>query len=297
MTNKTICVVGPTASGKTAISIEIAKCFNGEIISGDSIQVYQELNIGSAKITKQEMNDIPHHMIDIKSCFEGFSAGEFSELTKQKISDISSRGKTPIIVGGTGLFIKGLIEGYDFSLCPRNEEFRNACNDVIKSEGLEKLYQELKRLNPCRASEISPNDQKRIIRALEIEKFSNTPPNKQPTTKDFVVVGLSLPREKLYERINERVDKMVENGLVEEVRALYEKGLNENFQSMKGIGYKELFPYFRGESSLEECINLIKQHSRNFAKRQMTWFGSMPYIKWFEPSQKKEIFDYIRSEL
>lgn len=295
--NKTICIVGPTASGKTAASIEIAKSFDGEIISGDSIQVYRELNIGSAKITKEEMNGVPHHLIDIKSCFDGFSAGEFSELTKQKIEEISNRGKTPIVVGGTGLFIKGLIEGYDYSSCPRNEEFRKYCKQVIESQGLLSLYQELQRLNPTRAEQISKNDEKRIVRALEIEKFSNASPQKGSDINNFVVIGLTTSREKLYERINERVDKMVENGLINEVRALFEKGLSEDSQSMKGIGYKELFPYLRGESSLEECLDLIKQHSRNFAKRQMTWFRSMPYIVWFEKDQVEEIKEYIRSKL
>lgn len=295
--SKTICIVGPTASGKTAISIEISKCFNGEIISGDSIQVYRELNIGSAKITKEEMDGIVHHLIDIKSCFDGFSAGEFSELTKQKIEEISKRGKTPIIVGGTGLFIKGLIEGYDYSSCPRNEAFRQDCKKIIDNHGLSSLYKELQALNPRRAEQISENDQKRIIRALEIEKFSNALPQKGSDINNFVVIGLTTSREKLYERINKRVDEMVENGLIDEVRALFEKGLSEDSQSMKGIGYKELFPYFRGESSLEECLNLIKQHSRNFAKRQMTWFRSMPYIKWFENNQIEEIKNYIRSKL
>ena len=295
--SKTICIVGPTASGKTAISIEIAKCFNGEIISGDSIQVYRELNVGSAKITKEEMDGIVHHLIDIKSCFDGFSAGEFSELTKQKIEEISKRGKTPIIVGGTGLFIKGLIEGYDYSSCPRNEAFRQDCKKIIDNHGLSSLYKELQALNPRRAEQISENDQKRIIRALEIEKFSNALPQKGSDINNFVVIGLTTSREKLYERINKRVDEMVENGLIDEVRALFEKGLSEDSQSMKGIGYKELFPYFRGESSLEECLNLIKQHSRNFAKRQMTWFRSMPYIEWFENNQIEEIKNYIRSKL
>lgn len=295
--SKTICIVGPTASGKTAISIEIAKCFNGEIISGDSIQVYRELNVGSAKITKEEMDGIVHHLIDIKSCFDGFSAGEFSELTKQKIEEISKRGKTPIIVGGTGLFIKGLIEGYDYSSCPRNEAFRQDCKKIIDNHGLSCLYKELQALNPRRAEQISENDQKRIIRALEIEKFSNALPQKGSDINNFVVIGLTTSREKLYERINKRVDEMVENGLIDEVRALFEKGLSEDYQSMKGIGYKELFPYFRGESSLEECLNLIKQHSRNFAKRQMTWFRSMPYIEWFENNQIEEIKNYIRSKL
>ena len=295
--SKTICIVGPTASGKTAISIEIAKCFDGEIISGDSIQVYRELNIGSAKITKEEMDGIVHHLIDIKSCFDGFSAGEFSELTKQKIEEISKRGKTPIIVGGTGLFIKGLIEGYDYSSCPRNEEFRQDCKKIIDNQGLSSLYQELQALNLERAKQISENDQKRIIRALEIEKFSNALPQKGSDINNFVVIGLTTSREKLYERINKRVDEMVKNGLIDEVRALFEKGLSEDSQSMKGIGYKELFPYFRSESSLEECLNLIKQHSRNFAKRQMTWFRSMPYIEWFENNQIEEIKNYIRSKL
>lgn len=169
--SKTICIVGPTASGKTAISIEIAKCFDGEIISGDSIQVYRELNIGSAKITKEEMDGIVHHLIDIKSCFDGFSAGEFSELTKQKIEEISKRGKTPIIVGGTGLFIKGLIEGYDYSSCPRNEEFRQDCKEIIENQGLSSLYQELQALNPKRAEQISENDQKELFAHLKLKNF------------------------------------------------------------------------------------------------------------------------------
>lgn len=294
--NKTICIVGPTASGKTAISIDIAKCFNGEIISGDSIQVYRELNIGSAKITESEMQGIRHHLINIKSCFDSFSAGEFSELAKQKIDEIMARGKTPIIVGGTGLFIKGLIEGYDYSQCPKNEEFRMECKQVIQEQGLDVLYEKLKQINPARAESISFNDEKRIIRALEIQKFSNCP-KKISNVDSFVVVGLKTNRDELYQRINSRVDEMEKNGLVKEVKTLFDKGLNEDFQSMKGIGYKELFPFFRGEKTKQECLDLIKQHSRNFAKRQLTWFRSMPYIKWFEKGQTDEIKKYIRGKL
>ena len=294
---KTICVVGPTASGKTEVGVKLAKEFDGEIISGDSIQVYRELNIGSAKVTKEETCGIVHHMIDIKSCFEGFSAGEFSELTKKTINEIKKRNKTPIIVGGTGLFIKGLIEGYDYSACPQNKDFREQCKKTINEFGLQKLYDELKHLNPRRASEISPNDQKRIIRALEIQKFSDATPQKNSNIDDFLVIGLKLDREKLYEKINLRVNKMVKNGLVEEVKSLFDKELCEEHQSMKGIGYKELFPYFRGEKTLDECIELIKQHSRQFAKRQLTWFSSMPYIKWFENTQTKEIIEHIKENL
>lgn len=294
---KTICVVGPTASGKTKVGVRLAKEFCGEIISGDSIQVYRELNIGSAKVTEDEAEGVVHHMIDIKSCFEGFSAGEFSELTKNCISDIKNRNKTPIIVGGTGLFIKGLIEGYDYSSCPQNKKFREDCKKNIEEFGLEKLYEELKSLNPKRADEISQNDQKRIIRALEIEKFSDGAPKKQLNLDDFLVIGLKVDREKLYDRINKRVDEMVEQGLIKEVQDLFQRGLDEQSQSMKGIGYKELFPYFRGEKSKEECIEQIKQHSRQFAKRQLTWFSSMPYIKWFENTQIQEIIDYIKENI
>ncbi len=294
---KTIVIVGPTASGKTALSIDIAKVFNGEIISGDSIQVYKELSIGSAKITEQEKQGIIHHLIDIKSCFEEFSAGEFSELTRKTIYEIKKRGKTPIIAGGTGLFIKGVIEGYDYSDCPKNQRFRDQCHERIEKEGLTPLYEELIVLNPNCINKVKPNDEKRIIRQLEIAKFSNSNPQKEINLEDFIVIGINMDRNILYERINKRVDIMLDNGLVEEVRELYEKGLREHHQSAKGIGYKELFPYFEGIKSLQECIEDIKQHSRNFAKRQLTWFRAMPYIKWFEPNQNQEIISYIRSKI
>lgn len=297
MKNNVVVIVGPTASGKSAISVEIAKVFNGEIISGDSMQVYKELNIGSAKITKDEMQNIPHHLINVKSYTDSFSAGEFSQMATAQIKNILSKNKTPIIVGGTGLFIQGIVEGYDFSDCSRNQKFRDDCKKKIEESGLDELLNELKSLNSEKANQISSTDEKRIIRALEIEKFGVKHPSKQNNGLNFIVIGLDLDRNKLYDKINKRVDKMIQDGLVDEVKQLYNPSTFENLQSMKGIGYKELIPYLENKQTLDQCIELIKQHTRNYAKRQLTWFRHMDYINWFSPNQTTEIIEFLRNKL
>ena len=297
MKNFVIVIVGPTGCGKTALSIEVAKFFDGEIISGDSMQIYKELNIGSAKVTKEEMQGIPHHLIDIRSAKDEFSAGEFTKLTNLAISKIRNNDKLPIIVGGTGLFIQGIIEGYSYSSCPRQQQFRDECKKIASTEGVSSLYKRLQELNPSVSSKISENDEKRIIRALEIQTFSLDQPIKKEPGKEYIVIGLNMDRAKLYNNINLRVEKMMQNGLLDEVQNLYESGIDENYQAMKGIGYKEFIPYFKGESSLEECVELVKQHTRNYAKRQLTWFRRMDYITWFEPTEHEKIIDYIKRKM
>lgn len=285
---RAVIVLGPTGVGKSEFAIKLAKLFDGEIISADSVQVYKGLNIGSAKITESEMQGIKHHCIDFLPPEADFSVFEFVEKTKACISDICSHNKLPIICGGTGLYIKALVEGYDFGGSGRVAEFREKLWQVDAAT----LHEMLKECNPERAAEISPSDKKKTIRAIEIAKFG-AQPSKSGSDISFLPFALTLEREKLYAKINARVDIMLERGLVEEVRALKERGLNEAHQSMKAIGYKETLAYLNGELSLQEATELIKQHSRNYAKRQMTYLRGMN-IKMFNRACEDNIIKYVR---
>ncbi|PLR77103.1 tRNA (adenosine(37)-N6)-dimethylallyltransferase MiaA [Bacillus sp. V3-13] len=284
---KLIVLIGPTAVGKTKLSIELAKKYNGEIISGDSMQIYKGMDIGTAKITKEEMNGIPHHLIDIKNPDEPFSAAEFQVLVRAKITEISSRNKLPMIVGGTGLYIQAAIFDYQFSDAPSDESFRKQLEEFARREGNEALYDKLHDVDPVSAERIHPNNTRRIIRALEIyhctgKTMSDLQSSQVPEVLyETALIGLTMERARLYDRINQRVDEMVKAGLIEEVEHLYSRGLRD-CQSIQAIGYKELYDYFDGKVTVDEAIENLKQNSRRYAKRQLTWFRNKLNVEWFD---------------
>ena len=284
---KLLVIIGPTAVGKTNLSIEMAKCYNGEIISGDSMQIYRGMDIGTAKITKEEMQGIPHHLIDIKEPEENFSVAEFQLLVRAKINEIAKRGKLPIIVGGTGLYIQSVIYDYQFSDVPGDEAFRLELEERAKVIGNEALYKELLAVDPESAEQIHPNNVRRVIRALEIfhltgKTMQDFQKKQQPDLMyETALVGLTMDREKLYERINLRVDIMVEQGLLDEVKFLYNQGLRD-CQSIQAIGYKEIYDFLDGKVTWDEAVLQLKQNSRRYAKRQLTWFRNKMDVQWFD---------------
>ena len=310
MKEKLVVIVGPTAVGKTKTSIELAKAINGEIISGDSMQVYKGLDIGTAKVTADEKEGIPHYLIDIKDPIEPFSAAEFQQLARERITEINQRGKVPIIVGGTGLYIRAVTHHYQFSEAANNSEIRNQLQRKAEIEGADSLHEELKRVDPVRAQEIHPNNVQRVIRALEIYyETGNVPSNKQKKMEQereslyqLAIVGLTMNRELLYKRIDERVDLMVKQGVLEEAKMLYSQDITDSLAA-KAIGYKEFFPYLSGESSLEDAVQLLKRNSRRYAKRQFTWFRNQMNVEWFSmdegPFSKKfiEIRQFVEGKL
>lgn len=263
-----IIIVGPTGIGKTKLSIMLAKHFNTEIISGDSVQVYKELTIGSAKVTEEEMEGIPHHLIDIFEPDQDFSVAIYQEMVRNKIEEFKQRNLTPIIVGGTGLYIKSVLYDYNFKDSKRDNTLEVKYKDLSNEE----LHNILKEKDLEASHNIHKNNRKRVLQAISRSSSNKISENKNKDKKlyDFTLICLTLEREKLYEIINKRVDIMIENGLIEEVRSLYDKGIKSN--SVQAIGYKELYDYFTGFWSLEEAIEKIKQHSRNLAKKQFTFF-------------------------
>lgn len=285
MKQKLLVIVGPTAVGKTALSIEFAKRFNAEIISGDSMQIYKGLDIGTAKITVDEMNGIPHYLIDCYDPHISYSASQFQDDATCAITEIVSQERLPIVVGGTGLYIEGLLQDMHFGgVGSDNLEIRNALQLEYDTHGIAPLYARLKQHDPKAAEKISPNNPRRVIRALEVIAQTGNPFSQQETTNkyDAFVIALTCDREMLYERINARVDKMIEQGLLEEAKWLLSLGLDEQATSMKAIGYKELFPYLRGELDLQTCVETLKQNSRRYAKRQLTWFRNRMAVYWFD---------------
>ncbi|MFB3160122.1 tRNA (adenosine(37)-N6)-dimethylallyltransferase MiaA [Neobacillus sp. 179-J 1A1 HS] len=306
---KLLVIIGPTAVGKTKLSIELAKQYNGEIISGDSMQIYRGMDIGTAKIKHEEMEGIAHHLIDIKEPDESFSVAEFQQLVRAKISDITSKGKLPIIVGGTGLYIQAVIYDYQFSEAPADEEFRLQLEEMAKEIGNEALHQELTKVDPESASQIHPNNVRRVIRALEIfhctgKIMSDYQNNQQPDLLyETALIGLTMERDKLYERINMRVDMMISEGLLDEVSRLHRQGLRD-CQSIQAIGYKEIYDYLDGKVGLDLAIENLKQNSRRYAKRQLTWFRNKMEVQWFDMTDvsnlsKKitEISQYVEGKL
>jgi tRNA dimethylallyltransferase len=304
-----IVLIGPTAVGKTKLSIELAKKYNGEIISGDSMQIYKGMDIGTAKISREEMEGIRHHLIDVKDPDEGFSTAEFQEIVREKIHEISGRGKMPMIVGGTGLYIQSAIYDYHFTEAPSDPDFRRRLENEAKEKGPESLHGKLEIVDPESASRIHPNNIRRVIRALEInhctgktagELQANQSPELMYNT---AIIGLTMERELLYSRINLRVDLMMEQGLLDEVKFFYDNGLKD-CQSIQAIGYKELYEYFDGKVSLEEAIENLKQNSRRYAKRQLTWFRNKMNVEWFDMSESNgaekkfaEISQFIEGKL
>ncbi len=283
---KVVVIVGPTAVGKTDLSIKIAKRFQGEIISGDSMQVYQGMDIGTAKVTEQERQGIPHHMIDILSPEQDFSVANFQTLVQHEIQAIAARKHLPIIAGGTGLYIQAVLYDYQFSDQQRSSAYEQAIEREIQQKGLDHVYHRLKRVDPLQAEKIHPNNKRRVIRALEVyDRTGRTMTDYQAkqtheSAYDFYIIGLNMDRELLYQRIDQRVDQMIEQGLLHEVTNLYQQGYADT-QAMRGIGYKEFLPYLRREHSLEEAIATLKQNSRRFAKRQYTWFNNKMPVHWY----------------
>jgi tRNA dimethylallyltransferase len=306
---KLLVIIGPTAVGKTKLSIELAKRYNGEIISGDSMQIYRGMDIGTAKIKTEEMEGIPHHLIDIKEPDESFSVAEFQQLVRAKISEITSKGKLPIIVGGTGLYIQAVIYDYQFSEAPADEQFRLELEERANEIGNEALHLELTKVDPESASQIHPNNVRRVIRALEIfhctgKIMSDYQNNQQPDLLyETALIGLTMEREKLYERINMRVDMMISEGLLEEVSELHKQGFRD-CQSIQAIGYKEIYDFLDGKVSLDIAVENLKQNSRRYAKRQLTWFRNKMEVKWYDMTDvsnlsKKitEISHYVEGKL
>lgn len=306
---KLVVIIGPTAVGKTNLSIQLAKKLNGEIISGDSMQVYRGLDIGTAKISPDEMDGIQHHLIDIKNPEEDFSSAEFQELARPLISDIHARNKMPIIAGGTGLYIQSVIYDYQFTDIASDPAFRKQLEAEAADFGNEVIHEKLAEIDSESAGRIHPNNVRRVIRALEIFHCTGKTmtdflaEQEKILLYDVVVVGLTMDREQLYERINLRVDLMMDQGLIKEVKNLYDLGLRD-CQSIQAIGYKELYAYFDGAISLEDAKDQLKQNSRRYAKRQLTWFRNKMDVKWFDMSQPldrelrfNEIFTYIAGKL
>ncbi|GAE02280.1 tRNA delta(2)-isopentenylpyrophosphate transferase [Clostridium botulinum B str. Osaka05] len=298
-------LAGPTAVGKTDISIKLAKKLNGEIISADSMQIYKYMDIGSAKITKEEMKGIPHHLIDVVAPHEEFNVSSFKSLAEKCIEDIWNRGKLPIIAGGTGLYINSLIYNYDFTDADRDEDYREYLIRLSEDKGKEYVHSLLKDIDGKSYEKLYPNDLKRVVRALEVYKITGksmseyTKENEKklyniPYNINYFV--LNMNREVLYERINKRVDIMMDKGLIEEVKKLESMGYTPDMQSMKGIGYKEILFYLKGDISLDEAIYLIKKGSRNYAKRQLTWFRKDKRSIWIDKDKyrsEEEIVDKI----
>ncbi|KIL44988.1 tRNA (adenosine(37)-N6)-dimethylallyltransferase MiaA [Jeotgalibacillus soli] len=296
-----IAIIGPTAVGKTAASIAIAKQLNGEIINGDAMQVYRELDIGTAKIRPEEMEGIPHHLFDIKEPDESFSVAEFQQLVREKIEEISARGHVPIIVGGTGLYVQSVLFDYQFSDEGKNESLRLSLEHQVEKQGIMPLYEELHLIDPAAAQSIHPNNERRVIRALEVYHTTGKTPTEWQSTQSpeplyhHHIIGLTMEREKLYSRINQRVDKMLDQGLLEEVQRLNRSGLRD-VQSIQAIGYKELYLYFDHQCTLETAIERLKQNSRRYAKRQLTWFRNKMNVTWFDMTEHpdKKIKDMLQ---
>lgn len=300
-----LCIVGPTAVGKTKMSIELAKQLNGEIISGDSMQIYRGMDIGTAKATMDERQGIPHHLIDEKNPDEPYSVAAFQQTVRAKMEEIKSRGKLPIIVGGTGLYIKSVLYDYEFAGESESKEIDEAKYGHLSNE---ELHAKLATVDEAGAKDIHPNNRKRVIRALEIYETSGVKKSEMIEKQehkmiyDACLIGLTDDRTVLYDRINKRVDVMYETGLVEEVKALFDQGIPAESQSIRAIGYKELYDYFKGLISLEESKELIKRNSRRYAKRQYTWFNNQMDVTWFKVDVQhfdktvQEVLTYVQNK-
>lgn len=278
---KIVIITGLTASGKSGLAYKIAQKYNGEIISADSVQVYKGLDIGSAKESIEIRNKIPHHLIDIKEFLDNYNVGDFVEDCKVAIEDIVSRNKLPIIVGGTGLYIKALMEGYTLGGSNSDLDFRKEYEDLAAKNGNVYVWEELNKLNPDKAKSVHPNNLKRVIRYLELELNNKTSEKAESILKEYDVcaIGIIADREIIYNKINERVDIMIKSGLKDEVKALIDGGANRDTQSTNSIGYKEWFDYYDNKTDLSKTIDLIKQHTRNYCKRQLTFLKTIKGLK------------------
>lgn len=301
--NKLIILAGPTASGKTSVSIDLAKRLGGEIISADSMQVYKYMDVGTAKISVEEMQGVKHHLMDVLDPKEDFNIVKFQNMVKCSIEEIVKNGHIPILVGGTGFYIQSIIYDIDFNNEDDNSSVRKKLEEEYDTFGADFMYEKLKKIDSVSAQTIHKNNKKRIIRAIEYFLINNEPisshnevQREKKSPYDYRFFVLNPPRDILYERINKRVDIMVENGLVDEVKKLREMGLSMANISMQGIGYKEIIEYLDGEVSLETAIENIKQNTRHMAKRQMTWFKREKGVIYVDPflfESNEKIVDYM----
>ena len=306
MKDKVLVLAGPTAVGKTDLSIRLAEALNGEIVSVDSMQIYKYMDIGSAKITKEEMKGIPHHMIDVVEPNVAFTVSDYKNLAIDAIKDILSRGKLPILTGGTGLYINSLTCDMSFTDAEQDKDYRDTLNKLADEFGNEFIHERLKTIDPISYNEIHFNNRKRVIRALEVYKLTNKPFSSfnageaiYNSNFDVKYYVLDMDRERLYARINKRVDIMINKGLIEECISLNNKGYNSSVQSMQGIGYKEILRYLEGNITLDMAVELIKKGSRNYAKRQLTWFRRDPRVIFInkDNNTEEEILEIIINSL
>jgi tRNA dimethylallyltransferase len=289
MDRRLLAIVGPTATGKTEVGILLAESLGGEIVSADSMQVYRGMDIGTAKPTAQQRQRAAHHLIDIIAPDQPFSVADYQARADAALADIWERNRQPILVGGSGLYVRAVLEEMDFAQVPPDPEFRRRLVEEARSKGTRALHEWLAEVDPAAAARIHPNDEKRIIRALEVAEGSGharagagTVDRQRAPRYNTKQYGLALDREELYRRIDDRVDRMIAGGLVEEVKSLLEQGYSEGLVSMKGLGYAQLAPYIRGNITLEEAVRRLKRDTRRFAKRQLTWFRADPRIEWLE---------------
>lgn len=298
-----IVMLGPTASGKTRLAVKLAKDINGEIVSADSMQVYKYMDIGTAKPDEGEMSGIKHYLADEIYPCEEFSVAKFRELALKYIREILQKGKIPIVVGGTGLYINSLIYNIKFYDSAIDWDLRNKLKKEAEEKGNMHLHRKLMEIDPEAAAKIHVNDTKRIIRAIEVYEYANKPISSlraatrtEPPEYGYILIGLTMDRKKLYERIDQRVDEMFRKGLVEEVKMLKSRGYDKCAVAMQGLGYKEILSYLRGELTYEEAVNLIKMNTRRYAKRQMTWFRKIENVFWVDVGKYEcdsEIIKYI----
>lgn len=297
MKERVAVILGPTATGKSHCAIELAKRLNGEIISGDSMYVYRGMDIGTAKPTEEELAAVPHHLVDILPADAEFNVVDFKERAESLIKDINARGKLPIIAGGTGLYIKALLEDYAFNTVDADEALREELEQFAREKGKEALHARLAELDSEAAERLHFNDTRRVIRAIEAamkgEEVNQYSAEESPF--DAVVFGLNMPREILYERINRRVDIMLEQGLEAEVRRLLDEGVPDDCQSMKSIGYRQMLWYINDGMDYDFAVDKLKQATRNFAKRQVTFFKRMPYIQWYELTAEPNYENVVNS--
>ena len=295
-------MIGPTAVGKSKLAVELAKKLDGEIISADSMQVYIGMDIGTAKPSKEELEEVPHHLINVIAPDQPWSVSDFIVNSKRLIEEVAGRGRLPMVVGGTGLYLNALIEGYEFPEIKKDRNVRLKLEDEAKKQGSLYLYERLKKIDPETAAKLHYNDLKRVIRALEVYELTGQPMSKQ-VSKDLeerqfepIVVGLDLERPKLYRRIEARVDDMLAKGLIDEVKSLIKEGYDPKLTSMQAIGYKEVAEHLHGKYTHDELVNILKQNTRNFAKRQMTWFKRFRDVHWFDVEKLSvgDIIDLIK---
>ncbi|MBE5817220.1 MAG: tRNA (adenosine(37)-N6)-dimethylallyltransferase MiaA [Clostridiales bacterium] len=284
---KILCIIGPTASGKSDVALELANKLSGEIISADSMQIYRYMDIGTAKPTKQEQEAVRHWMIDIVNPDADYSVNNYVEDVSAVISEVSSRGKLPIICGGTGLYLNSLIYDYKMTDAGKDDNYRSELYEFAEKFGVVAMHDKLRSVDNVSANNIHPNNVKRVVRALEVYHCTGIPMSEQNNNQktlsskfDAKIIGISRERCELYDRINRRVDIMVHQGLVDEVKSLLEMGYTGNLNSMQGIGYKEFIPYLDSECSLNDAIELVKKNTRNYAKRQLTWFNAIENVIW-----------------